>query len=265
MVVDMDNPTRPLIKSILSDVVEPRSVAVQFRYAFVAGEEGVTVLDISNPGVPEFAAHVPLEDAQAVYVARTYAYVAAGHQGLVILDVTRPDQPFVDQKYNAKGRINHAVDVQLGITNVSLFAYVADEEHGLRVIQLTSPSTPGNDGFSPRPRPKLVATYKLPNDGHALAVSRGIDRDRAVDEAGHQIAVFGRVGASPQSGRGNSPVSGSGRSALCYLRRYPRHRPLSRHRSWAAAGIVIRRRLTQDVRDRIIDAVATTLSAGSLV
>ena len=34
-------------------------------------------------------------------------------------------------------------------------------------------------------------------DGHALAISRGIDRDRAVDESGNQIAVFGRVGARP--------------------------------------------------------------------
>ncbi len=155
------------------------------------------MLDLSDPGVPVVVARVPLEEAHAVYVARTYAYVAAGHEGLVILDVTRPDRPCVDQTYDAKGRINHAVDVQLGITNVSLFAYLADGENGLRVIQLTHPDTPGNDGFSPRPIPKLVATYKLPKEGHALAISRGMDRDRAVDEAGNQIAVFGRVGARP--------------------------------------------------------------------
>jgi hypothetical protein len=33
--------------------------------------------------------------------------------------------------------------------------------------------------------------------GPALAVSKGIDRDRAVDESGNQIAVFGRRGARP--------------------------------------------------------------------
>ena len=31
----------------------------------------------------------------------------------------------------------------------------------------------------------------------ALAVSEGIDRDRAVDESGNQLAVFGRRGARP--------------------------------------------------------------------
>ncbi len=33
--------------------------------------------------------------------------------------------------------------------------------------------------------------------GEALAVSKGMDRDRAVDEDGNQIAVFGRRGARP--------------------------------------------------------------------
>ncbi|MBX9584355.1 MAG: hypothetical protein K2X87_28990, partial [Gemmataceae bacterium] len=33
-----------------------------------------------------------------------------------------------------------------------------------------------------------------------LSVARGLDRDRAVDEAGNQIGVFGRVGARPLNG-----------------------------------------------------------------
>ena len=39
----------------------------------------------------------------------------------------------------------------------------------------------------------------MPKSGHALAIAEGIDRDRAVDESGNQIAVFGRVGARPLS------------------------------------------------------------------
>jgi hypothetical protein len=50
-------------------------------------------------------------------------------------------------------------------------------------------------GFSPRPVPKLIAAYHTA--GPALVVSRGIDRDRAVDENGNQLAVFGRRGARP--------------------------------------------------------------------
>ena len=31
----------------------------------------------------------------------------------------------------------------------------------------------------------------------ALAVSKGLDRDRAVDESGNQISIFGRIGSRP--------------------------------------------------------------------
>jgi hypothetical protein len=67
----------------------------------------------------------------------------------------------------------------------------------MHIVQLTSPETPGNMGFSPRPTPMLIATRKIPKEGHALAISKGVDRDRAVDESGNQIAVFGRIGAGP--------------------------------------------------------------------
>jgi hypothetical protein len=61
---------------------------------------------------------------------------------------------------------------------------------------LTSPETmPQYAGFSPRPNPQLIAMFKT--KGEALAVSKGLDRDRAVDESGNQISVFGRRGARP--------------------------------------------------------------------
>jgi hypothetical protein len=138
-----------------------------------------------------------LADARSIYLARTYAYVAAGKQGLVILDITNPPRPVVDQVYNADGCINDLCDVKMGITNASEFAYLADGCNGMRVVQLTSPETPGSIGFSPRPMPHLIASFPMHKGGRALAISKGIDRDRAVDESGNQLAVFGRVGARP--------------------------------------------------------------------
>ena len=64
------------------------------------------------------------------------------------------------------------------------------------VIQLTSPaSQPNFYGFSPAPKPELIAWVKTPSP--ALAMSKGLDRDRAVDETGGQMAVFGRLGSRP--------------------------------------------------------------------
>ena len=45
------------------------------------------------------------------------------------------------------------------------------------------------------PQPVLIATFKT--KGEALSISKGLDRDRAADESGNQVAVFGRRGARP--------------------------------------------------------------------
>jgi len=199
VVVSLDNPCVPSITCVIGapDIHCARAVQVQFRYGFVCDQEGLKVLDCTNPACPTLVTTLPLHDARNVYVARTYAYIAGGHEGLIIVDVTNPRVPYVDQVYNADGCINDLNDVKLAITYTSEFAYLADGENGLRVVQLTSPETPGNSGFSPRPTPHLIASRKLKHDGHALCVTEALDRDRAVDESGNQVSVFGRVGARP--------------------------------------------------------------------
>jgi hypothetical protein len=176
----------------------PKSIAIQFRYGFLVDADGLKVIDVTEPARARVVegARVPLSDAHDVYVARTYAYVANGNEGVAIIDVKNPEQPRLDQMYNAEGKLNDTHQVKVAMTNASLFAYVADGKNGLRILQLTSPETvPTYAGFSPRPQPQLIATFKT--KGEALAVSKGLDRDRAVDESGNQIAVFGRRGARP--------------------------------------------------------------------
>jgi hypothetical protein len=199
VVVDLSTPDQPRVINVVGKefVNQPRSVQVQFRYAFVCDCEGLKVLDVTTPVAPLPVAALKLADAHNVYVARNKAYVAGGKEGLVIVDVTNPEEPAIEQAYTAGGQITDAHDVKLGIYYASQFAFVADGEHGLRVIQLTSPETPGYDAFLPTPEPCLIATFPIPHEGHALAIAEGIDRDRAVDESGNQIAVFGRVGARP--------------------------------------------------------------------
>ena len=103
---------------------------------------------------------VRLRNAGRLYVARTYAYVANGPEGLAIIDVENPERPRLDQMFNAGGALNDTRAVQIGSVNASQFALVADGKNGLRVVQLISPDTvPGAQGFSPRPNPKLIATY----------------------------------------------------------------------------------------------------------
>jgi hypothetical protein len=201
VIVDVDDPLNP--KWVASvPLQDARASALQFRYLWVTTSKGLELVDVTSPYKPALVdkARVALDDARKVYVARTYAYVAAGAQGLVIVDVERPDTPHigsrVQQGDTPQTTLSDTQDVVVGSTNASLFAYVADGVNGLKVLQLTAPDTqPKFYGFSPEPRPQVIAwrTTQSP----ALSVSKGLDRDRAVDETGGQIAVFGRIGSRP--------------------------------------------------------------------
>jgi hypothetical protein len=197
LVVDLADPLRPQLRAV-RPLADMRASALQFRYLWVTDAEGLKLFDVTRLADPVAvpSATLPFADARRIYLARTYAYVAAKAQGLAIVDVTRPLAPRVYQMVTFDGALNDAEDVIVGSTNASAFAYVADGRNGLKVIQLTSPaSQPNFYGFSPRPMPELIAWARTPTP--AIALSKGLDRDRAVDETGHQMAVFGRLGSRP--------------------------------------------------------------------
>jgi hypothetical protein len=199
-VVDVSDPMHPRLAGQLTNgfLRNPRCVAIQFRYGFVTDDDGLKIVDLTEPTrpVPLPRATVRLRNAGRLYVARTYAYVANGPEGLAIVDVENPESPHLEQMFNAGGALNDTRAVQIGSVSASQYALVADGRNGLRVVQLISPDTvPGAQGFSPRPNPKLIATYRT--KGEAICVSRGLERDRVVDETGGQTVVFGRRGARP--------------------------------------------------------------------
>ena len=189
----------PMLAGELADGLKnPRAVGVQFRYAFVTDEEGFKVLDITEPAKPRLipGAFVPLKHAQRFYLARTYAYVAAGADGLAFIDISNPEKPKLERLYNADGKLNDTRAVQVGSVNASEFAFVADGKNGLRIFQMISPeNVPGHMGFSPAPNPRLISSF--PTKSPAVAVGRGLDRDRVVDESGNQTVVFGRKDSRP--------------------------------------------------------------------
>ena len=196
IILDLDDPLNPkVISSVEYD--NPKAIAVQFRYAFVTDRKGFHVLDITHVDKPrKVQASISLPDARNLYVARTYAYVAGGSQGLVIVDIEKPEKPFVYQVYNDNGAINDLSDVKVATTNASLIGYLADGKNGFKVVQLTDPDrVPGYYGFSPEVKPEVIAWHHT--HGPALAISKPLDRDRAVDETGHQVSIFGRIGSRP--------------------------------------------------------------------
>ena len=197
VIADLSEPLKPVLAATLP-MNDLRSVALQFRYLFAVDAGGLNVIDVTHPAKPKLVAgaRIPLEDGHKLFVARTFAYVAAGKAGLAIIDIERAEKPKLYATFNANGKITDARDVVVATTNASLYAYVADGKAGLKVIQLTSPeSQPRFYGFSPDPKPELIAWYATRDP--ALSLSRPLERDRAVDETGGQVAVFGRRGARP--------------------------------------------------------------------
>ena len=195
--VDLSNPADPQLMAVRA-LTDARASTIQFRYLWVTDAEGVKLFDVTdmrNPvAMPQ--ATVPLADARRIYVARTLASVAAKRDGLGIRDVTKPLAPKLYQRVTLDGTLDDAEDVIVGSTNATLFAYVADGRNGLKVLQLTTPdSQPNFYGFSPAPKPELIAWART--KGAALSLSKGLDRDRGVDETGGQMAVFGRLGSRP--------------------------------------------------------------------
>ncbi|MFT7686956.1 MAG: hypothetical protein ACI9FB_002304 [Candidatus Azotimanducaceae bacterium] len=177
---------------------DARAVYQQFRFLLVTNSEGLQAIDITEPAkaflIPNNV--IKIDDAQKMSAARTYAYVAAGSEGIYIVDIKDPTKLKTYQVFN--DGLSDAQDIVVATTNASLIGYVADGEAGLKVLQLTSPdSQPRFYGFSPEPKPETIAHYKTSKP--ALSLSRGLERDRAVDETGGQVAVFSRVGSGPLS------------------------------------------------------------------
>src|SRR3546814_12924218 len=112
--------------------------------------------------VPVPSGTVRLADARKLYVARTYMYVAAKQDGLVIVDVTRPTAPIPGPPLTFDGAMTDAEDVIVATTNASLFAYVADGQGGIKVLQPTRPDHPRLYGFPPHPTPELIARAQTP-------------------------------------------------------------------------------------------------------
>jgi hypothetical protein len=197
VVINLEDPLSPRVEATWP-ANKPTAVAVQFRYAFMTDGDGFKVIDITSPEKPRIVSEgaIALPDARNVYVARTYAYVSGGREGLVIIDIEKPENPFVYEKFGGKGVLTDTYDVKVATTNASLIGYAADGENGLVVLQMTDPErVPGFYGFSPPVKPKVIAKRKT--RGPAIAISKPLDRDRAVDETGNQVSVLGRLGSRP--------------------------------------------------------------------
>jgi len=176
-VVDVSNHTAPRIVAALDTDGNANDVRIVGSYAYVAdGSAGLKIIDISNPLAPHLTGSLATGgEALDVVVASGRAYIACGSAGLKIADVSNPASPVllggVDTPGTARGVdvsgstavvadngptlfidvSAPAAPVILGsaatseahdVTVDGNFAYVADFQSSLRVVDFTNPRSP---------------------------------------------------------------------------------------------------------------------------
>ena len=119
-------------------------VAVSGDYAYIGFNDGLRVVDISEPHQPvAVGEYMALADVSDLAVVGGYAYLAlsgidSAYSGLAILDVSVPTAPSLVT-------LPAFLHPAQGLAVSGNYAYVAQE--GLRIYDISNPSTPTSTGY----------------------------------------------------------------------------------------------------------------------
>jgi hypothetical protein len=134
-----------------------KDVTIADNTAYVVDDEGLWVVDISNPAYPtEVGFYDTPGYAEGVTVAGQYAYVADGWAGLRVVDVSDQANP---TEVGFVYTLGYAFDAALAED----IAYIAGAGAGLRVVDISNPFDPIEVGF-----------YDTPGYAHGIAVADDI-------------------------------------------------------------------------------------------
>ncbi len=117
------------------------AVALAGHYAYVGVGLRLVVLDVSDPAGPhEMGATPPLPYfvegiALAIQGGHSYAFVAAGDAGLLVVDVSVPSAPQEIGSWDSPGYAE-------GVAVAGAIAYLADGPYGLRLVDISDPGHP---------------------------------------------------------------------------------------------------------------------------
>jgi hypothetical protein len=129
ILLNVSNPASPLQEGSLPALRGYR-LAVRDGRAFVAGPAGMHVIELEPESGLRLLATYPSHHAEDVAVEGVYAYLAEGHLGLTVLDVSRPEHPRA---------VSTCPEVYaVGVAARDGYAFVTDAK-GLQVIRVLVP------------------------------------------------------------------------------------------------------------------------------
>jgi len=126
------------------------------RLAVAWGEDGVAVVDVTDPDLPIVVGRVSAPgSAVDVFVSGSLVYAADDEVGLLIVDISDASNPRVLGVENTPG-------VAAGVVASGPLAYVADRQLGVRVANVEDPTAPF-----------LIRSIATPGIAHAVALGHG--------------------------------------------------------------------------------------------
>jgi len=148
-------------------------LTLQGTLAYVATSTGLAVVDLSTPTAPKLLSAQTSGAIEDVAVSGHLAFLAAGAQGLSVVDITEPAlpltlPPLVDPSSVAlNATITQAHGVQIGALPTQTWLFVADGANGIRAVNVSALYDPYRD----RPG-SLSAPTGLPAAHAALTLER---------------------------------------------------------------------------------------------
>ncbi|MCI0512960.1 T9SS type A sorting domain-containing protein, partial [candidate division KSB1 bacterium] len=130
-----------------------RGIDVQGNYIYLSGGENLRIIDGTDLTHPTSVSYLEggNYDCEDVVVREHFAYLAASHHGLEIIDITAPANPVIIGQTSASGWSED-------VTIHGNYAYLADDEKGLRIVDITLPQTPMDIGqYATKSRTSSVA------------------------------------------------------------------------------------------------------------
>ena len=145
-IIDVSDPSKPTLVGTFKhhDIANDFSINGELAYVVysITGDvrQGLKILDISDPTNPVQRGFYVTGDYYNIDIKGDYAY-ALPYIGLHIFDISNPLNPIEINKIDIEGE--NAVDLIVDRD----FAYVANGNRGLLIINISDPSNPSEIGF----------------------------------------------------------------------------------------------------------------------
>ncbi len=161
-ILNVSDPTNLVELGHYNNIMLPQEAIIHGDYVYIAGWwDGVTILNISDPSNPSFVNKVlhwtngaiPGEEfcyASDISVQGNYLYIidykpfeAEDSKGLFIYDISDPENPVFVSRYIQQSEIGWRIMVKEN------YAYIADGDGGVEVIDISVPLSPETVAYLP--------------------------------------------------------------------------------------------------------------------